>query len=64
MMIKHLLRVEDVATKCQVSKQSVYKAIECGLLRARRFGRSVRVSEDDLDQYLERDQKQQEGGGV
>jgi len=58
---KQFLTVQDVAFRCKVSKQSVYKAIQQGLLASRRFGRSVRVLECDLDRYLKRGHVRMEG---
>lgn len=55
MNTNHLLTVSDIASQCRVSKQSVYKAIHQGQLPSQRFGRSVRVSRDDLDKYLTRE---------
>ena len=55
MNTNYLLTVDDIAAKCRVSKQSVYKAIHQGQLPSQRFGRSVRVSQQDLDQYLTRE---------
>ena len=52
-----LLTVDDVAERCQVSKQSVYKALRTGVLESQRFGRSVRISEADLECYLTRNSK-------
>ena len=53
-----LLTVDEVADRCQVSQQSVYKAIGQGVLPSQRFGRSVRISEVDLMEYLTRNRIQ------
>ncbi len=54
METKQLLTVDEIASRCQVSKQTVYKAIRRGHLSAHRFGRSVRISESALEAYLDR----------
>ena len=46
------LTVSEVAATLRVSKMSVYRLIHSGELEAVRFGRSFRVAEKDLDNYL------------
>ena len=46
------LTVAEVAATLRVSKMSVYRLIHSGELEAVRFGRSFRVAEKDLDNYL------------
>ena len=51
-----LLTVADVAERLQVNPHTVYEWVWSGHLPHRRIGptgRTVRVSEDDLDQYLQ-----------
>lgn len=44
--------VAEVATIMRVSKMSVYRLIHSGALEAVRFGRSVRVPEKAVHEYL------------
>jgi excisionase family DNA binding protein len=46
------LTVAEVADHLRVSSLTVYRLIEAGDLRALRVGRSFRINEDDLDQFL------------
>ncbi len=46
------LTVAEVATVMRVSKMTVYRLVHSGALPAVRFGRSFRVPEDDVNDYL------------
>ena len=46
------LTVAEVATIVRLSKMSVYRLIHSGTLEAVQFGRSFRVSEKSLNDYL------------
>ena len=46
------LTVAEVATKMRVSKMTVYRLVHGGELPAVRVGRSFRVTEDDVNEYL------------
>lgn len=46
------MTVGEVASVLRVSNMTVYRLINAGQLPAVRIGRSFRVHEDDLDQYL------------
>ncbi|HMU35407.1 MAG TPA: helix-turn-helix domain-containing protein [Marmoricola sp.] len=46
------LTVAEVAQKMRVSKMTVYRLVHGGELPAVRVGRSFRVSEDDVNEYL------------
>ena len=46
------LTVAEVAAVMRVSKMTVYRLVHNGVLPAVRVGRSFRVSEDDVNQYL------------
>ena len=48
------LTVAEIAAILRVSKMTVYRLIETGDITALRIGRSFRVPEDDVRQYLER----------
>ena len=48
------LTVAEVATLMRVSKMTVYRLVHNGELPAVRVGRSFRVQEDDVDEYLRR----------
>jgi len=49
-----LLTVAEIAAILRISKMTVYRLIESGDIPALRVGRSFRVPEDDVKQYLER----------
>jgi excisionase family DNA binding protein len=40
--------VKEVATRLRVSERTVYRWTDSGTLRHHRFGRAIRVSEEDL----------------
>ncbi len=46
------LTVAEVAAMMRVSKMTVYRLVHNGELPAVRVGRSFRVTEDDVDDYL------------
>ncbi len=48
------LTVAEVATMMRVSKMTVYRLVHSGELPAVRVGRSFRVPEDAVDDYLRR----------
>ena len=47
------LTVQEVADLMRVSSMTVYRLIKSGELRAVRVGRSFRVRESDVDDYLQ-----------
>jgi excisionase family DNA binding protein len=47
-----LLTVNEVADLLRVSRMTVYRLIKEGQLAAIRVGRSYRLREDDVDEYL------------
>ena len=46
------LTIAEVAAKMRVSKMTVYRLVHNGDLPALRVGRSFRVTEDDVNEYL------------
>ena len=46
------LTVAEVASVMRVSKMTVYRLVHSGELPAVRVGRSFRVSEEDVNEYL------------
>ena len=46
------LTIAEVASLMRVSKMTVYRLVHGGELPAVRVGRSFRVAEDDVDEYL------------
>ena len=46
------LTVAEVAAMMRVSKMTVYRLVHNGEVPAVRVGRSFRVREDDVDEYL------------
>ena len=48
------LTVAEVASVMRVSKMTVYRLVHAGELPAVRVGRSFRVPEDAVDEYLRR----------
>jgi excisionase family DNA binding protein len=46
------LTVAEVASVMRVSKMTVYRLVHAGDLPAVRVGRSFRVTEDDVNEYL------------
>jgi excisionase family DNA binding protein len=49
-----LLSVDDIADDLGVSTKTIRRLIDGGELRAHRIGRALRVSEDEVRQYLNR----------
>lgn len=46
------LTVKDVAQRLQLSPKSVRRLIDEGMLRFHRFGRAIRIAEEDLARLL------------
>ncbi|NYG53793.1 helix-turn-helix domain-containing protein [Nocardioides perillae] len=51
---KKFLTVAEVAQMMRVSKMTVYRLVHNGELPALRVGRSFRVTEQDVDAYLQK----------
>ena len=49
-----LLTVSEVADLLRVSRMTVYRLIKDGEMSALRVGRSYRLRDDDVDDYLSR----------
>ncbi|CAA9220371.1 MAG: hypothetical protein AVDCRST_MAG83-503 [uncultured Arthrobacter sp.] len=49
----HLFTVSEVASMMRVSKMTVYRLVQSGAIHGIRFGRSYRVPEDAVQQYLD-----------
>ena len=52
-----MLRVRDVALRLNVSLSKAYELIKCGRITHCRFEGSIRVAEDDLQDYIARSKK-------
>lgn len=52
-MTTNLLTVAEIAAQMRVSKMTVYRLVQSGALNGIRFGRSYRVPETAVQQYLE-----------
>ena len=48
-----LLKIIEVCERTSLSRSTIYRAAEEGKLQAVRIGRSVRISESELDRFLE-----------
>jgi excisionase family DNA binding protein len=48
-----MLRVKQVADRLNLSQSKVYELIEAGELPHHRFGGAIRVSEEQIAEYLE-----------
>ncbi|MBJ68601.1 MAG: helix-turn-helix domain-containing protein [Actinomycetota bacterium] len=46
------MTVGEVADLMRVSSMTVYRLIKAGEIRAARVGKSYRIREEDVDQYL------------
>jgi excisionase family DNA binding protein len=53
LMTENLLTVAEIAARMSVSKMTVYRLVQSGVLNSVRFGRSYRVPETAVDQYLD-----------
>ncbi len=48
-----MLRVKQVAERLNLSQSKIYEMVESGELPHHRFGGAIRVSEDQIAEYLE-----------
>ncbi|MHA7181320.1 helix-turn-helix domain-containing protein [Arthrobacter sp. MDB2-24] len=51
-MTMNLLTVAEIAAQMRVSKMTVYRLVQSGALHDIRFGRSYRVPETAVQQYI------------
>jgi len=56
----NMMTVREAAEKMSVSTKTVYRLMGSGQLRKVKIGRSTRISEDDLNGYLEQQIKKGE----
>ena len=54
-----MLTVKDIANQLNLSQGAVYKAITSGELEHHRFGASIRITEAQLERYLEKTRARQ-----
>jgi len=52
-MVPILLKPKEVAERLRITPSQVYLLVKQGKISAYRVNTAVRVSEDDLDEYLE-----------
>jgi excisionase family DNA binding protein len=52
-----MLTVEDAAERLRLSTRTVHRLLDTGELPKHQFGRAVRISQDDLDNYIARSRK-------
>jgi len=50
--VSQYLSVTDVAKHINISKMTIYRLIDAGEIPALRVGRSVRILQTDLEQYV------------
>ena len=48
-----LLTVDEVAEMLKLSKYTIYEKIKAGDIKAFKVGRKIRITEDDLKEYIE-----------
>ena len=53
-MSERLLTVQKVAERLRISLSAVYQAVRTGDLPAVRFGRSIRLSPEEVERWVER----------
>jgi excisionase family DNA binding protein len=51
--MRHMLNVQQIADRLKLSTRVIYLAIQNGDLEHHRFGRQIRVSEEQLRHYIE-----------
>jgi len=50
---KSLYRVDEVAEHFRVSKRTVYRWIDNGILQSEKYARSIRISRESIEQLRE-----------
>ena len=50
--MKRYLSVSQVASEMNISKMTIYRLVDAGDIPALRVGRSVRILEQDLAEYI------------
>jgi excisionase family DNA binding protein len=48
-----LLRIGEVCSMLGMSKSTIYREIQSGNLRALKIGKSIRVSQEEVNRYVE-----------
>lgn len=49
-----MLKVRDVAARLSLSESKIYELVECGELSHYRFGGAIRVSEQQIAEFLQK----------
>ena len=55
-----MLRVKQVAERLNLSESKIYELLERGELPHHRFGGAIRVSEEQIAEYLERTKRERQ----
>lgn len=50
------LTVEEVATRLNLSRMSVYRLVQGKEIKAYKFGRAYRISPEDFDEFIKKSQ--------
>lgn len=53
-MLENLLKVEEVAERLNLNRRTVLNYVNHNQMKARRIGRRVYVSEDELNSFIEK----------
>lgn len=51
-MTEQMLTVAEIAAKFKLSKMTIYRLVNSGAIPALRVGRSLRIEEADLENYM------------
>jgi excisionase family DNA binding protein len=52
-MLREFYRIEDIAARLRLAQSTIRHAIKTGKLRAVKAGKQWRITESDLDAYLQ-----------
>ena len=55
-----MLRVKQVAERLNLSESKIYEMVESGQLSHHRFGGAIRVSEEQIAEYLEETKRERQ----
>jgi excisionase family DNA binding protein len=59
---KKYLTVQEVADRLGMSYKTIYSLAQQGLIRSYKFGRLVRISSDDLEDYIKQSLREPHSG--
>jgi excisionase family DNA binding protein len=63
-MLERMVRVSEFSARFGVTNPTTYKWIHSGRLRVVRFGRNLRITEEEIQDFLRRESRYKDGDEI